>query len=118
MSLEGAGGTGVRCIVHNCSFLYKTKSLANNDRRCSGKTKPKPMRKIDIFNHIWPQPFYERVQELTTTYTDMNRRVMEVPMITDLGVRFRVMDQFEDYSQILSLASPPLEIVVGPGNAV
>jgi uncharacterized protein len=76
------------------------------------------MRKIDIFNHIWPQPFFRRVQELTTTYTDMNRRVVEVPMITDLGVRFRVMDQFEDYSQILSLASPPLEVVVGPENAV
>jgi predicted TIM-barrel fold metal-dependent hydrolase len=76
------------------------------------------MRKIDIFNHIWPEPFYKRVQEYTTTYTDMNRRVVEVPMITDLEVRFRVMDQFDDYSQILSLASPPLEVLVGVENAM
>src|SRR5262245_25772096 len=118
MSACSAGTNESRGIVHDCSFLYKTKSHAYNDRPRSGKRSSRPMRKIDIFNHIWPQPFYERVQELTTTYTDMNRRVIEVPMITDLGVRFRVMDQFEDYSQILSLASPPLEVVVGPENAV
>lgn len=34
-------------------------------------------------------------------------------MITDLEVRFEVMDQFEDYQQILSLASPPLELAGG-----
>ena len=45
------------------------------------------MRKIDIFNHIWPEPFYQQVQQFATTYTDMNRRVVEVPMITDLEVR-------------------------------
>jgi aminocarboxymuconate-semialdehyde decarboxylase len=31
-------------------------------------------------------------------------------MMTDLGRRFEVMDMFgEDYCQVLSLASPPLE---------
>lgn len=74
------------------------------------------MKKIDIFTHIWPVPFFRRIQEIGT-HTDMNRRVMEVPMITDLDVRFRVMDLFEDYSQILSLASPPLEVLVGPERA-
>jgi aminocarboxymuconate-semialdehyde decarboxylase len=36
-------------------------------------------------------------------------------MLVDLDERFRVMDQFgPDYRQILSLASPPLEVLGGP----
>jgi aminocarboxymuconate-semialdehyde decarboxylase len=75
------------------------------------------MRKIDIYNHIWPPSFYERLQKLAGNLTDMNRRVAEVPMIMDLDVRFRIMDQFGSYSQILSLASPPLEVLAGPQHA-
>ncbi len=33
----------------------------------------------------------------------------EIPCLFDLDVRFRIMDQFDGYQQILSLASPPLE---------
>ena len=75
------------------------------------------MKKIDFYNHIWPETFYRRVQQLAPTLTDMNRRVAAVPMITDLEVRFRVMDMFEDYYQILSLASPPIELLAGPEHA-
>ena len=70
------------------------------------------MKKIDIYNHIWPQTFYEKVMEISPNLTNMTKRVKAVPMITDLDVRFKVMDQFEDYCQILSLASPPLEMLV------
>jgi len=38
--------------------------------------------------------------------------------MTELDERFRVMDMFDDYSQILSLASPPLEIVAAPEQQV
>jgi aminocarboxymuconate-semialdehyde decarboxylase len=75
------------------------------------------MRKIDIYNHIWPQAFYERLQKYPAKLTDMNRRVAEVPMIMDLDVRFRIMDKFDEYTQILSLASPPLEVLAGSQDA-
>ena len=75
------------------------------------------MKKIDIYNHIWPRAFYEQVLKLSPNTANMTRRVQAVPMITDLDVRFRVMDLFEDYCQILSLASPPLEMLVPPGHA-
>jgi len=75
------------------------------------------MKKIDIYNHIWPTAFYERVMKLSPNPANMTKRVQAVPMITDLDVRFRVMDLFEDYCQILSLASPPLEMLVSPGHA-
>jgi predicted TIM-barrel fold metal-dependent hydrolase len=76
------------------------------------------MRKIDVYNHIWPMPFYKRVAELAPNMEDMNKRTRTVPMITDLDVRFRVMDGFgPEYQQILSLASPPLEMLAGEENA-
>src|SRR5690606_13200230 len=76
------------------------------------------MKKIDIFNHIWPARFYDRLRDVTGTMTDITRRSEAVPMMTDLDERFRIMDRFDDYSQILSLASPPLEIVASPAQQV
>lgn len=72
------------------------------------------MKKIDIFNHIWPARFYEKLRDVTGRMTDITRRSEAVPMMTDLDERFRVMDRFDEYCQILSLASPPLEIVAAP----
>jgi len=44
--------------------------------------------------------------------TNITRRSEAVPMMTDLDERFRVMDLFGDgYQQVLSLASPALEMV-------
>lgn len=72
------------------------------------------MKKIDIFNHIWPNRFYAKLREVTGKMTDITRRSEAVPMMTDLDERFRIMDRFGEYQQILSLASPPLEIVASP----
>lgn len=72
------------------------------------------MKKIDIFNHIWPSRFYTKLREVTGKMTDITRRSEAVPMMTDLDERFRIMDRFGEYQQILSLASPPLEIVASP----
>jgi len=77
------------------------------------------MKKIDIFNHIWPQKFYDKVQTIAPDLKDMGKRVENVPMIVDLDERFRVMDLFgEEYRQILSLASPPLEVLAEPDAAL
>lgn len=69
------------------------------------------MKKIDIFTHIWPQAYYEALLKHTGGMTNIAMRSEKVPMITDLDRRFEVMDQFEDYCQVLSLAAPPLELV-------
>jgi len=75
------------------------------------------MKKIDIFNHIWPEAYYKKVQEVAPHLKDMGRRVKSVPMITELDERFRVMDLFDDYHQVLSLSSPPMEVMGGPEDA-
>jgi aminocarboxymuconate-semialdehyde decarboxylase len=76
------------------------------------------MKKIDLFNHIWPAAYYKKMLTMTGNMTDISRRSEKVPMTTDLEVRFRVMDMFEEYMQILLLSSPPLELVATPKQAV
>ncbi len=71
--------------------------------------------KLDIFNHIFPKIFFDKMMEVNPGLEDMGKRVRGVPALFDLDARFRVMDQFDDYAQVLSLASPPLEVVAGPG---
>jgi predicted TIM-barrel fold metal-dependent hydrolase len=68
------------------------------------------MRKIDIFNHIMPRGFFERLGD----YKDIGKRMREVPMLYDLDERFRVMDRFSDYAQVLCAGMPPIEALAGP----
>lgn len=77
------------------------------------------MKKIDAFNHIWPKAFFDALIDHIGTMTDITMRSGAVPMMTDLDRRFEVMDMFgEDYQQVLSLASPPLEKLAGPQKAL
>jgi predicted TIM-barrel fold metal-dependent hydrolase len=70
--------------------------------------------KIDIFNHIFPKIFYDKMIQVAPNYKDIGKRVREVPVLVDLEARFRVMDQFDDYAQVICLGSPPLEVLAGP----
>ena len=77
------------------------------------------MKKIDVFTHIWPEPFFEALIELTGEMKAITARSGNVPMMTDLDRRFAVMDMFgPDYCQVLSLASPPLEAIAKPADAL
>ena len=76
------------------------------------------MRKIDIFNHILPERYVSRMNEVAPGFKDTGKRMRGVPMLVDLDIRFRVMDAFEDYQQILSIATPPIEAYANPVDAV
>jgi aminocarboxymuconate-semialdehyde decarboxylase len=71
------------------------------------------VRKLDIFNHIWPRAFHAKLEQVSPI-RDITKRSNDVPMMVDLDERFRVMDTFDDYQQVLSLASPPLEVMAPP----
>jgi aminocarboxymuconate-semialdehyde decarboxylase len=75
------------------------------------------MRKLDAFNHVFPKPFYELLMKVSPTLEDMGKRVRAIPMLYDLDERFRVMDLFDDYHQVLSLASPSIEAMGPPSVA-
>src|SRR5512144_2015087 len=68
------------------------------------------MLKLDVFNHVLPIKFFERIGD----YKDIGKRMREVPMLFDLDERFRVMDRFPDYVQVLSAGMPPIEALAGP----
>ena len=65
--------------------------------------------KIDLFNHFFPRRFFDEFVHRGASFKDMGKRVQNIPSIHDLDARFRVMDEFGEYCQFLSLPSPPLE---------
>lgn len=77
------------------------------------------MKKIDIFTHIWPQPYFRALTDITGKMQAITARSGNVPMMTNLDRRFEVMDMFgEDYRQVLSLAAPPFEAIATPEQAL
>jgi uncharacterized protein len=65
--------------------------------------------KIDLFNHFFPKRFWEEFLTFGSSLKDMGKRVRNIPGIFDLDTRFRTMDEFGEYTQLLSLGSPPVE---------
>ena len=65
--------------------------------------------KIDIFCHLFPKSFYDRMLTISDRGASMQKRVREIPAIVDLDLRFRQMDRFGDYVQVISLPAPPIE---------
>ncbi len=63
--------------------------------------------RIDIAAHILPARYFAQLQQIQGFY--LAKRVKGVSCLFDLNVRFRVMDAFEDYQQVLSLAAPPID---------
>src|ERR1700676_2601618 len=93
------------CVRNAGTFRVAVRSVA---QRISRNTLTKEsLMKIDIFCHIFPQNFYDRMRKLPESGIKM--RSLGVPAMVDLDVRFRMMDRFGDYVQVVSLASPPLE---------
>ncbi len=68
------------------------------------------MRKLDVFNHIYPRGYFDLMMAVAPTFKDIGKRMRNIPMLVDLDERFRVMDRFADYQQILSIATPPIEV--------
>ena len=70
--------------------------------------------KIDIFNHIFPKSFFDKMVSIAPNAKDINKRVRNIPCIVDLDERFRIMDRFKDYVQIICLPNPPIETLGSP----
>ncbi len=67
--------------------------------------------RIDAYNHFYPAKYYTKMEEVGSDLKDMFRRARAVKSIYDLDTRFRLIDQFPDYAQIISLPAPTLETV-------
>ncbi|MFB3885985.1 MAG: amidohydrolase family protein [Thermodesulfobacteriota bacterium] len=69
--------------------------------------------RIDIFAHIFPKSYFDKMVSVAPNGKDMHKRVRNVPSIVDLDERFRIMDRFDEYVQVICLGAPPIE-VYGP----
>jgi predicted TIM-barrel fold metal-dependent hydrolase len=73
--------------------------------------------KIDIFCHILPLAYFDRMTQMAGRSAYMQKRVREIPVLLDLDQRFRVMDAFGEYMQVFSLATPSIEAIAGPDDS-
>ena len=75
------------------------------------------MLKIDVFNHIFPKPFFDRLQDAVVNKGAV-KRWLHIPFLYDIDVRFRRLEEFgAEYRQILSLSAPPIESI-NPDRAI
>lgn len=73
--------------------------------------------KLDVFNHIMPKTYFDKVNSFAASLGDLDKRMKGNPLLIDLDSRLKWMDQIEDYTQVLSLAAPPIELLAGPDLA-
>src|SRR5437870_9924071 len=85
---------------HDCSFSaidyvticrLRLNAAGTFDNKCLHSVKREDM-KIDIFCHIFPEKFYQRMLTISERGSSMQKRIREIPSIVDLNLRFRQMD--------------------------
>ena len=72
------------------------------------------MRYIDSFCHFFPQSVFTMMSETAGGTTDVGKRMQGVRTVWDLDARLKMMEPFQDYTQVISLGLPPLEGMAGP----
>jgi aminocarboxymuconate-semialdehyde decarboxylase len=74
------------------------------------------MKYVDAFNHFFPRKLWEAMLEASGAARDIGKRMRGIPCIYDLDARLRLVDSFENYTQVISLGMPPLESLGTPSE--
>lgn len=72
--------------------------------------------KLDIFPHILPRRYFDRMVEIAPDRGAI-KRWLNIPVLYDLEARLRMMEEFREYQQILTLSLPAIEFVAGPDRS-
>jgi predicted TIM-barrel fold metal-dependent hydrolase len=73
--------------------------------------------KIDAFPHILPRKYFDRMLAVAPAGLALQKRMSGIPVLVDVDQRLRIMDRYEGYVQVLTLANPPIEVVGGPAES-
>src|ERR1019366_1664958 len=68
---------------------------------------------LDIYTHFMPPQLLKKMESLGPRFA-MVKRMMAIRELHNLDARFRSMDGFGEYRQIISLANPPFETLTTP----
>jgi aminocarboxymuconate-semialdehyde decarboxylase len=72
--------------------------------------------KIDLFNHILPKPYFDRLVDIIPDKRMLDRYPL-LPTLWDLDSHRAMLDEYDGYQQVLSLANPPLEMLASPDDS-
>jgi predicted TIM-barrel fold metal-dependent hydrolase len=73
--------------------------------------------RIDAWTHIFPAAYFARLQTMASAAGPL-RRWLELKSLYDLDHRFRLMDAFDGYRQVLTPSMPPIEDLAEGQTAV
>jgi aminocarboxymuconate-semialdehyde decarboxylase len=73
--------------------------------------------RIDAWTHIFPPAYFARLATMATAAGPL-KRWMELTSLYDLDQRFRLMDEFDAYAQVLTPSMPPIESLADGDAAV
>ena len=69
---------------------------------------------IDIYCHIFPDRYFQEMTKVAPKLENIGKRLRGVTKLFDLDARFKEMDEFGDYRQIISLPNPAIEDIAKP----
>jgi len=72
--------------------------------------------KIDIYNHVIPLSYLDMVKRHSKD-PGLVKRMTGVRLLWDIEARVKMLDQFPDVQQVLTLSLPPPELLGGPDRA-
>jgi len=74
--------------------------------------------KIDIFCHITPQKYLAALEKKVSPEVAKEFPSTWLPTLKDLDARFRVMDNYPDMRQVLTVVNPPVEAILEKEDAI
>ena len=68
---------------------------------------------LDVFTHFMPKPFLDRLGDLIPGHPVLTA-FPRLTTLWDVDARRKLLDEFGDIQQVLSLANPPIELIAPP----
>ncbi len=68
---------------------------------------------LDIFTHFMPKPYLDRLGELIPGHPAL-AAFPRIKTLWDVDARLRLLNEFGEIQQVLSLANPPIELIAPP----
>src|ERR1700750_2760937 len=75
------------------------------------------MRYIDAYNHFFPKRYFDALMAQPGAAKDIGKRVLGIPALWEIDQRLRIVEQFPDYTQVVSHGLPPVEKLFGPDKS-